>query len=219
MVVFCISVALAGCGGGASSSEPEGSKAAATQSTESDAQSNQAPSKSPESEAGPSDNVLTHGKPEKPTKLTKPDVQPPEEVPTELVINDLKEGSGPAAEPGDELTTEYLAVNEDGETVYSSWEKGTEKQLSFELGAGTSYPGMEDGLEGMKVGGRRELLLPADLTKTAGLVKDPGPLVYVIDLVELDRGGHCWASQAITQNEYGHEHLAAIDCDTRVRLS
>jgi len=109
-------------------------------------------------------------------KPFEPDIEPPKTLPKKLIINDLKEGSGPPAEPGDELKVEYIAINEKGEKeFYSIPGSGFE----FELGTGNYWPGWEKGVEGMKVGGRREILMPATMTKNQGY------LFYIVDLLEI----------------------------------
>ncbi len=112
-------------------------------------------------------------------KLTRPEVRPPIGMPpTELVVEDWEEGPGPPAKPGDELTVKYIAVNARGKERFSSWKKGG-APFTFTLGAGKYFPGWEEGMKAMRVGGRRELLIPASLT--SGL----GTLYYVVDLIEI----------------------------------
>jgi peptidylprolyl isomerase len=115
-----------------------------------------------------------------PEGLTQPDIQPPSKLPTKLVIRDITEGTGPAAKAGDEVVVEYLAVDEDGRTAYSSWDKVPPFELRFKLRGGRYFDAFEEGIEGMRVGGRRELLIPGILTEVLG------PLFYVVDLLEVN---------------------------------
>ncbi len=108
-------------------------------------------------------------------KLFEPEIDPPETLPTKLVVNDIEEGTGPPAEPGDELLVEYIAINKKDKKRFGSRLEGFE----FELGTGDYWYGWEKGLEGMKAGGRREILMPPDLTKNLGY------LFYIVDLIEI----------------------------------
>jgi peptidylprolyl isomerase len=121
---------------------------------------------------------------------TKPQVPPPEaSAPTELEVTDLVTGTGAEAKEGDVVTVHYVVLRQkDGKEVYSSWGA---KPLSFELGGGggTVTAGWEQGIEGMREGGRRQLLAPAGLSYgKAGAPPTIGPneaLVSVIDLLEV----------------------------------
>lgn len=109
-------------------------------------------------------------------------------APRRLEVRDLIRGSGPRAEVGDLLTVEYVGIHYDGKPFSNSWR--SEKPFRFQLGAGsvTVNRGWERGLRGMRVGGRRELVIPSKLLQTSGAAlggKLPASLVYVIDLVGL----------------------------------
>jgi peptidylprolyl isomerase len=108
--------------------------------------------------------------------------------PKKLVVKDLKTGSGAGAEAGDELTAEYTGFNyvnhEEFTNHAHTW--GTGEPLEFKLGGGEVIKGMDDGLQGMKAGARRELVIPPDLAY--GNVSPPpevGPGETVIYVVEL----------------------------------
>ena len=118
---------------------------------------------------------------EKP-KIPKPTGRPPKE----LVVKDLVEGKGAVARPGQELTVNYVGVSHsDGKEFDSSFDSG--QPFQFQLGASMVIPGWDEGLEGMRVGGRRMLTIPPD--KAYGAQGSPpaiGPnetLVFVIDLL------------------------------------
>jgi peptidylprolyl isomerase len=120
---------------------------------------------------------------------TKPTVEvrggPP---PKELETTDITEGEGTEAQTGDMVTVQYVGVTySDGQEFDSSWE--APEPFSFQLGAGGVIPGWDEGIVGMKVGGRRELVIPPDLAYgEQGYPPDIGPnetLVFVVDLVEV----------------------------------
>jgi peptidylprolyl isomerase len=123
---------------------------------------------------------------EAPKKKTKPKVEAPSGAPPkELVTNDLEEGSGPEAKAGDTVTVQYVGVNyKTGKEFDSSWSRS--EPFPFELGAGGVIPGWEQGIEGMKVGGRRELIIPPELGYGAAgsppVIPPNETLIFVVDL-------------------------------------
>jgi peptidylprolyl isomerase len=122
-------------------------------------------------------------------KKTKPDVEVPDcAEPNALVVNELEEGTGKAAKAGDEVTVQYVGVGFDsGEEFDASWGR---EPFTFPLGSGGVIAGWDQGVEGMKVGGRRELVIPPDLAYgPAGSPPAIGPnetLVFVIDLLKVN---------------------------------
>lgn len=123
-------------------------------------------------------------------KKTKPKVSVPNGAPSsELVVNDIEEGTGPAAKAGDEVTVQYVGVGYDSKQEFdASWDRG--EPFVFPLGSGAVIPGWEQGVEGMKVGGRRELIIPSELAYgPAGSPPAIGPnetLIFVVDLVAIN---------------------------------
>jgi len=118
---------------------------------------------------------------------TKPKV-PKGEPPDELVVKDLIEGTGTEAEDGDLLSVHYVAgIYETGEEIESAWVKN--EPLGFPLGSDRWLKGWEDGMPGMRVGGRRMLIFPTTPDDAPPGSEVGDTLVYVIDLVELDEGG------------------------------
>ena len=161
-IAACLLLALAGCGGDDSSS-----------TSESSAESG-ASAKSPEA-----------GAPNKKPKVTVPNGPPPKQLETK----DLIEGEGAEAKAGDEVTGQYVGVNyKTGKEFDASWDRG--EPFTFQLGAGMVIPGWDQGVEGMKVGGRRELIIPPELGYgSAGSPPAIPPnetLVFVVDLVEVN---------------------------------
>lgn len=120
---------------------------------------------------------------------TKPTVEVPDEPPPdELVINDIVEGDGATAEQGSLATVQYVGVNySNGEEFDASWDRG--QPFPFQVGAGNVIEGWDEGVKGMKVGGRRELIIPPELAYgKRGSPPAIGPdetLVFVIDLVDV----------------------------------
>lgn len=138
------------------------------------------------STAGSTEEASAPAESESTKKKTKPEVTVPKGAPPkQLVVNDLEEGSGEVAEEGDVLKVNYVGVNfKTGKEFDSSWSRG--EPIAFPLGEHVVIPGWERGLRGMKVGGRRELIIPPELGYgSAGSPPTiPGneTLIFVIDL-------------------------------------
>jgi peptidylprolyl isomerase len=117
------------------------------------------------------------------TDRTKPEVEAPEgPAPTDLVIRDLIVGDGAEAQPGDTVTVHYLGVEYDsGEEFDSSWSRG--ESIQFPLRG--LIQGWQEGIPGMKVGGRRELVIPPEKAygPAGGHFLGGKTLVFVIDLL------------------------------------
>jgi peptidylprolyl isomerase len=105
--------------------------------------------------------------------------------PKKLVIHDLIVGKGPAAKAGQTLTMQYVGVLfKNGKQFDASWDHG--QPFSFTLGQGSVIPGWDQGLVGMHVGGRRQLVIPAALAY--GATGRPGippnsALIFDADLI------------------------------------
>jgi len=119
--------------------------------------------------------------------IEKPEVDfPGGEPPTDLQIKDIWEGDGPVAKPQDTVQVHYVGVAfSTGEEFDSSWNRGT--PLRFQLGVGQVIPGWDQGVQGMKVGGRRQLVIPPHLAYgdrgAGGRIKPGETLIFVCDLV------------------------------------
>lgn len=158
-------LAVAGCGGDSSTGSSE-STAASTESTTAAKQAKPGATKT------------------KP-KVTVPSGPPP----AKLEVVEIEEGSGAKAEAGDTVSVQYVGVGyESGEEFDSSWSRN--EPFSFQLGAGMVIPGWDQGVQGMKVGGRRELIIPPELAYgEAGSPPAIGPnetLIFVIDLLAVE---------------------------------
>jgi peptidylprolyl isomerase len=117
----------------------------------------------------------------------KPEIDfPDHEAPSELMIEDIIVGDGAEAKPGDTVSTHYVGVAfSTGEEFDASWNRGA--PLDFKVGVGQVIQGWDQGLLGMKVGGRRRLEIPAHLAygdRGAGSAIAPGEsLIFVVDLM------------------------------------
>ena len=119
--------------------------------------------------------------------MEKPEIEfPGAEPPADLVIIDVTEGDGAEATSGSTVSVHYVGVaHSTGEEFDASYNRGT--PLQFRIGVGQVIQGWDEGVEGMKVGGRRQLVIPPHLgygDRGAGGVIKPGEtLVYVVDLL------------------------------------
>ena len=121
---------------------------------------------------------MTHEKPE----IDFPGGEPP----ADLQITEVTEGDGAEAKAGQTVDVHYIGVaHSSGEEFDASYNRGA--PLSFRLGVGQVIAGWDQGVQGMKVGGRRQLVIPPHLAygdRGAGGVIGPGEtLIFVVDLV------------------------------------
>ncbi|MCU1585889.1 MAG: peptidylprolyl isomerase [Microbacteriaceae bacterium] len=115
---------------------------------------------------------------------TKPEIEFYEgEAPSELVSTDIEIGAGEEAKPGDTVDVHYLGVDlESGEEFDSSWSRG--QSVNFPLRS--LIAGWQEGIPGMRVGGRRQLVVPPALAygpAGAGHQLSGRTLIFVIDLL------------------------------------
>jgi peptidylprolyl isomerase len=122
------------------------------------------------------------------TQPARPEVDFPDgPPPQDLQIVDEVVGKGAEARPGMTVSAHYVGVAySTGEEFDASWNRG--QPLDFRLGVGQVIPGWDQGIQGMRVGGRRRLTIPARLAygdRGAGGVIKPGEtLIFVVDLVD-----------------------------------
>ena len=107
---------------------------------------------------------------------------------SQLQTDDLTVGDGPEATPGQKVSVHYVGVSHaTGEQFDASWDRG--EPFAFKLGKGQVIAGWDQGVAGMKVGGRRQLTIPPALAYGArGAPPVIGPnetLVFVVDLLEV----------------------------------
>ena len=114
----------------------------------------------------------------------KPEIEFPDgPAPTELVITDVIVGDGAEARPGGTVTVHYVGVEYDtGEQFDSSWDRGD--PATFPLNG--LITGWQDGIPGMRVGGRRQLIIPPALAygEAGGHRLSGKTLIFVIDLLD-----------------------------------
>lgn len=119
--------------------------------------------------------------------MDKPEIDFPDfEAPADLVVTEITEGSGAEATAGSTVSVHYVGVaHSTGEEFDASYNRG--EPLKFRLGVGQVIQGWDQGVQGMKVGGRRQLVIPPHLgygDRGAGAVIKPGEtLIFVVDLL------------------------------------
>ena len=119
----------------------------------------------------------------------KPEIDPPDgPPPAELEVIELAEGDGAEATSGSTVSVHYVGVaHSTGEEFDASYNRGA--PLDFRLGVGQVISGWDQGVQGMKVGGRRRLTIPPHLgygDRGAGGVIKPGEtLIFVVDLIDV----------------------------------
>ncbi len=114
---------------------------------------------------------------------------PSGEPPTTLISKDIVKGKGKPVKQGDLASVQYTGVAfSTGQKFDASWDRGAEP-FQFPVGAGQVIAGWDQGVPGMRVGGRRELVIPGDLAYGAqGSPPTIGPnetLIFVVDLVKI----------------------------------
>ena len=123
------------------------------------------------------------------TQPTRPEIDfPGDQPPTELVVEDITLGDGTEATAGSTVSAHYVGVaHSTGEEFDASWNRGA--PLDFRLGVGMVIAGWDQGIEGMKVGGRRRLTIPPHLgygDRGAGAaIKGGETLIFVVDLMDV----------------------------------
>jgi peptidylprolyl isomerase len=121
----------------------------------------------------------------------RPTIEKPEgDIPFDLGVEDIVVGDGDEAVPGSKVTVHYAGVAfRTGEEFDASWSRG--EPFRFALGKGQVIPGWDQGVAGMRVGGRRKLIIPSALAygargAGAGVIAPHEPLVFVVDLLAVD---------------------------------
>jgi peptidylprolyl isomerase len=119
--------------------------------------------------------------------MDKPEIGPIEGAPpADLVIEDITVGDGPEATPGHQVEVHYVGVaHSTGKEFDASYNRGD--TFEFGLGAGQVITGWDRGVAGMRVGGRRKLVIPPDLgygqRGAGGAIKPNETLIFVVDLL------------------------------------
>ena len=124
-----------------------------------------------------------------PANLEKPTVALTSESTTELKTNDISEGSGATVQPGNVVYIHYVGVSAStGEQFDSSWDRGRSEFIGYISGTGNVIQGLDEGLLGMQVGGRRTVVIPPDLAYGEngagdGLIAPNETLIFTVDLL------------------------------------
>ena len=173
-------VVIAGCGSGGSSTITVGNENTA----------DNALIKAGEKTSSSTTPATTTAKTPTSGPLSKePKVTPPSgPAPAKLETKELIAGTGAEAKAGDTVTVNYVGVlYKGGKEFNASWE--TKEPFTFVLGKGQVIKGWDQGIPGMKVGGRRELIIPAALAYGAAgsppKIPANAPLVFVVDLLSV----------------------------------
>jgi peptidylprolyl isomerase len=174
---LALAAAVAGCGGstapGVETAPASGATAAAV-------------TPAPAASSSTTSSTSTSTTPLPAALGSKPKVVPPSgPAPKTLVVKDLIKGTGPAATPSSTVTVQYVGVlYKNGKEFDSSWSHPGAQPIQLPLSG--VIQGWQQGIPGMRVGGRRELIIPASLGyKAAGSppkIPPNAPLVFVIDL-------------------------------------
>jgi peptidylprolyl isomerase len=120
-------------------------------------------------------------------KIVVPNAGPP----NQLVSEDLIKGTGATAQDGDSISVQYIGEQySTGQVFDASWQHPGHKPFVFTLGQGQVIPGWDEGVLGMKVGGRRELIIPPDLAYGSNPPQGSGiqsnaTLIFIVDLVSV----------------------------------
>jgi peptidylprolyl isomerase len=179
-VTLAVAVLIAGCGS-------SGGSSTITVGNQNAADSALAKSSSTGSSTGSTGATGTATTPASGPLSTEPTVTPPKgPPPTTLVSKDLIVGTGPEAKPGQSVTVNYVgALYSTGKVFDASWKR--HEPFAFSLGKHQVITGWEQGIAGMKVGGRRELIIPPSLGYgSKGVLRAIPPnatLVFVVDLL------------------------------------
>jgi peptidylprolyl isomerase len=118
---------------------------------------------------------------------TEPTITPPKgPAPTTLVTKEIVKGTGAEAKSGESATVNYVgALYSNGKVFDASWKRN--EPFTFTLGQGQVIKGWDQGVAGMRVGGRRELIIPAELAYgkpgRPPTIPPNAPLIFIVDLL------------------------------------
>jgi peptidylprolyl isomerase len=179
IALAAMALGLAACG----DDDDEDTASSGTQSSET-APAEPAPEEQPSAAAD--DAEISKDLKEKPT-IAQPSGKPP----AKLVTEDVVKGKGKTAKKGDNVSVQYVGVNfSNGAEFDASWNRG--EPFTFTLGAGQVIPGWDEGVAGMKEGGRRKLVIPPDMgygeAGSPPTIPPNETLVFVVDLEKVEKG-------------------------------
>lgn len=183
LATLCLALLIAGCGSSSNSS---------TIGVGNESDVNSVPHVAGEktsstAETGTSSTATPAKTPTSGPLSTQPKVTPSSgAAPKTLVTKEIIKGTGPEAKAGDSVTVNYVGVlYHGGKEFDASWRRS--EPFTFALGKGQVIKGWDQGVAGMKVGGRRELIIPAELAYgkngSPPTIPPSAPLVFVVDLL------------------------------------
>jgi peptidylprolyl isomerase len=176
IIAALLALLLAGCGGDDSSTDTSGSDTTA-------AEPFRIPVGTPPIRRAEDLKFKANGLVGSELKPIIPDSPPPKE----LAVSDLVQGIGESAIPGRTVTVQYAGyLYDNGKKFDSSWDQG--KPFTFKLGAGQVIPGWEEGIVGMEISDRRELVIPPDMgygEQQVGSIPPNSTLVFVVELLDV----------------------------------
>jgi peptidylprolyl isomerase len=177
VLAIALPLGAAGCGGKSKSSSSASSSSTPTSTTTS---STETSTREATGSVPPAPDEKKLGK--KPS-ISRPSGNPP----STLQKRDIVKGKGKEAKSGDQVSVQYVGISwSNGKQFDASWDRG--QPFEFQLGAGMVIPGWDQGVAGMKEGGRRQLIIPPDLAYGPAGQGPIGPnetLVFDIDLLKV----------------------------------
>ncbi|HET7416686.1 MAG TPA: FKBP-type peptidyl-prolyl cis-trans isomerase [Solirubrobacterales bacterium] len=178
IILACLALVAAGCGSNSSDSTATGGEKALEE-----VEKEEKVAARKEKEA---DEKTAEEEEKRAAELPHPTV-PSGPPPKKLVIKDEKTGSGAVAKPGDQVTVHYVGVVYKTKKLFdANW--GDDEPFSFKLGVGEVIKGWDQGVQGMKVGGERELIIPPNLAYGSE-GREPIPpnstLVFLVKLLKV----------------------------------
>lgn len=190
-ILVALALVVAGCGGGSSStSSSSESSSSSGDTTSGSTTSAEKPFVIPTKGEPPIVYEKEFLKNEKKNGLVGPElkpIMPKGPPPKSLALTDLVEGIGHLATEGSTVTVQYVGViYGSGKKFDSSWDHG--EPFTFKLGAGKVIPGWEEGIQGMEVADRRELVVPPDLAygnQQAGSIPPNSTLIFVVEMLKV----------------------------------
>lgn len=178
----CLALLAAGCGSDSNSTEEARERASAL------AEKYEQEEKAEAKKAAKAEAEGEKEAEEEAAALPKPKI-PAGPLPKQLVKVEKKTGSGATAKAGDEVSVHYVGILYKTQDVFdANW--GDDEPFSFNLGAGEVIKGWDQGLQGMKVGGQRELFIPPSLAYGPNGVYPSIPpnatLAFLVELLKVN---------------------------------
>ena len=131
-------------------------------------------------------SVASNTNPQEALRTAIVDAANPDGTVKKLIINDVVVGTGPEVTVGDTVTVHYVGALQNGDEFDNSRKRGT--PFSFTMGEGKVITGWEEGMVGMKAGGKRVLVIPADMAygdRGYGPIPGGATLVFAVELLDI----------------------------------